>query len=397
MPKKLFGRFKIIFLRYFKNVSYQIPTQKIFDLLSHEFRTPIHQIKGFCELLISKKGLQRDREAKELLEMLDKSVSQLIKRIEDIIILSSSSQKNSILDPIGSLTIYQFATELIQKNINKKSIIFQIDADSLKNNAVFFSNKDIIFDTLTRLFTNAIQFTEEGQIRFKISHHKNKLIFEISDTGIGIAAHDMNRIFEPLEQIYSGLDRPIQGLGVGLAICKKNIESLDGQIQIESQLGKGSNVRFSFPIEKNIQYKEPFDITEPTPSTQTESIDFSQYHILACDDDPFNREYLRMILDGLIQLDLVDSGEQAIEKTKKERYDLILMDIQMPKKDGIETLKEIRANSIINEKTPILAITAQANRFDKQRFINHGFNGYLAKPFDEEGLLTLIKYWLLPR
>jgi len=345
------------------------------DMISHELRTPLHGIAGFTDLLKKRLKTQNDSMLQDLTNLLQKSIQRLSTVILDILAVKEIEQKGTI--ELSEFPLRILVDELnmnAKRYISSKSISYSVQS-AISLETVIRSDKNRIMQVLDNLLENAVHFTESGNINIQIEVDTQPMLcFSVIDTGIGISEEHHKKIFDPFVQIEQTLSRSVQGIGLGLTICRNNAQLLSGNIDIVSVLGQGSTFTFRIPF---------VQIGEIPAASQSSTGDISQKKILYCDDDAYNLAFLQMILESKVNYQGVEQGKQAVELAKKIPFDLIFMDIQMPVMDGIEALHQIRKIAL-NSKTPIVALTAQAMPGDRERFLNEGFDGYIAKPFEEE-------------
>ena len=252
-----------------------------------------------------------------------------------------------------------------------------------------------INQVLINLTNNAIKFTSEGSVTLKlslISSHDNivRLKFEVKDTGIGIETAKIATIFDPFTQETSSTTRLYGGTGLGLTISNQIIQAYDSQIFVESTPNIGSTFYFELAFELGdeiqLEKNKANDITVELKGA---------YKLLLVEDNPFNQMVAEDTLkdwNGELVIDIAENGVIAIEKMKRNVYDLVLMDIQMPEMDGHETTRVARQE--LGIRTPILAMTAQATASEIEACMHSGMNDYISKPFQEEVLFSKITHWL---
>jgi CheY-like chemotaxis protein len=243
------------------------------------------------------------------------------------------------------------------------------------------------------LLGNAIKFTEQGSIGISVSL-ENRLedtaivTISVTDTGIGMATEQLEKVFGAFTQADSSITRRYGGTGLGLTICLRLIELMGGSILVESNPGEGSVFHVSLPFEVARQPE-----TAPDAFAEKCLWDGPQYSILVAEDNPVNQKFISIILRKMgHEVVRSNDGAQAVEAWRKGRFDCILMDIQMPVMGGEEALKQIRNEEQMQEaRIPIIALTAHALKGDRERFLGFGFDGYLSKPVKLEELTRELK------
>jgi CheY-like chemotaxis protein len=235
---------------------------------------------------------------------------------------------------------------------------------------------------LFNLAGNAIKFTERGRVALRLRPDGERLLFEVEDTGMGIPRDQIHRLFESFTQIDDSTTRRHQGTGLGLAIVKNLVELMGGEVWVESEPGEGSAFRFTLPL-RPIQDGNPGG---PAPRSGTaEEASAPAKRVLVVEDNEINRMVARRLLDKLgHECRVAGDGAQALDILAEQPFDLVLMDIQMPGMDGLETVRRLRAGKAgeVNRRTPVAALTAHAGSGDRERAREAGIGGYLPKPLD---------------
>jgi CheY-like chemotaxis protein len=270
-------------------------------------------------------------------------------------------------------------TEILEKNI-------QVEIDQL-----------LFRDAIFQVVDNGIKFTKKGGVLVQIAtqrvNEQLKAMIKVIDTGVGIQNDDIQKVFGEFRQASEGLNRAFEGLGVGLNLAKKIVEMMNGEITIESETGKGSVVTILLPIkmdEKRIT--EEIAVRKRTTmfeSTLSKTLD--QPSVLLVEDNPLNRDVMKIYLKNKYNVTEACDGISALVMAGQTNFDIVLMDINLGEGiDGIETMKRLRALDHY-KKIPIIAITAYVLAGDKERFLEQGFDNYLAKPFTREMLAKMLE------
>jgi len=354
------------------------------SVMSHEIRTPLNAIIGFVQVL---KRNETDKKKIDYLEIINKSSNVLTNVINDILDISKieSGKINLEMIPFHPQSEFLSVFSLFEQNANEQGIVL-INFISPTLPKTVKSDILRIKQILSNLLSNAIKFTPHGKnIKFIVKYNKDKstLYFEVKDSGIGISAENIENITQVFTQADSSTARKYGGSGLGLSIVTKFLKLFDSELKIESKLDEGS--KFSFEIK--------IDVVEDSVEKRDESdeVDFSAKKILVAEDNKTNQILIELILDDMeIEVVIANDGVEAVEISKMKEFDMILMDINMPNKNGIEAMIDIKASEQ-SEKTPIIALTANAVSGDKEKYIGLGFDDYVAKPIELEELVKVLK------
>jgi signal transduction histidine kinase/CheY-like chemotaxis protein/HPt (histidine-containing phosphotransfer) domain-containing protein len=357
--------------------------------MSHEIRTPMNSILGFSDLLEKTK---LDKTQSEYLNAVKSSGSNLLNIINDILDFSKieagklNIEKISfnIIDLLDSLKV-MFAPKATEKQIN-----FSVYIDP-KTPTYVFGDPTRLNQILINLINNAIKFTQQGDVKLSceiksIEHDIIQFVFKVQDTGIGIASDKVNSVFERFNQGNTETTRKYGGNGLGLAIVKQLVEIQNGEINLKSKEGAGSEfiVKISYPISFENK-KVDTGVVEP----QFKIISNQPLTILLAEDHILNQKLAMTYLRNFgLSVDLAENGMEAVEKFKSTQYDLVLMDIQMPLLDGYHATKQIREE--LKSNVPIIAMTANIMANEREKCLSYGMNDYLSKPFKEIDLYNII-------
>ena len=361
---------------------------------SHEIRTPMNAIIGVSELF---KKTALTAQQLEYLNIIEKSADNLLNIINDILDISKIESNKLIIEKtpfiIKDAIISVVNTSMIKAN--KKNISLRYVCPSRDQNLVLIGDSLRLEQVLLNLVDNAVKFTTQGSVEILLSLVKEtntscQIKFAVKDTGIGIAPEKLEIIFNEFDQADASTTRVYGGTGLGLSISKKLVELMGGQLIVESEPGKGTTFFFILEFEKD----KNFEIENKTSDmTEDEEADLSNIRILLVEDQEFNQFVAKRLLEGLnATVEIASNGKVAIEKLLENNYDVILMDIQMPVMDGVETTRFIREHmDKPKSETPIIALTAHALKGNDKKYYAYGMDGYLSKPFKSTDLSAVIK------
>jgi PAS domain S-box-containing protein len=354
--------------------------QEFLSVMSHELRTPLTSVIGVTQILISENP---KRSQLKYLDILKSSSRNLLRLINNILDFSKIDAGKIQLERIsfnfrklvhGVMDSYMPQAE--EKKIRLQLTMSPAIPESLKGDPVRLTQ------VLDNLITNAIKFTDEGKVSLTIEtvsdeENEMKLLFEIRDTGIGIEKSKQEEIFESFTQAKDNISRIYGGTGLGLTISKKLVELMGGKIAVESEAGKGSAFSFDLTFQKSSKSQNEDRIPAPLEKNALEGI-----RILLAEDNPTNQQLTKLFLNKWgADVDCADNGKIAVEKIKENKYDLVLMDLQMPEMNGYEANEIIRSKYSLSE-LPVIAVTAYASAEDKMKVFKSGMNDFITKPID---------------
>ncbi|MGL2994478.1 ATP-binding protein [Flavobacterium sp. TSSA_36] len=381
---------KIIAEKATKNAEEAVKTkQQFLSNMSHEIRTPMNAIIGFTKVVLK---TELNAKQKEYLMAIKMSGDALIVLINDILDLAKVDAGKMTFEktPFKLHLSIKAMLHLFETKIQEKNLQLITNYDS-RIPDVLLGDPIRLHQIILNLVSNAVKFTNKGNITVNVTlleQTQDKVIlkFSISDTGIGIKEKKINEIFDNFRQATSSTSRLFGGTGLGLAIAKQLVEAQNGQIEVKSELKKGSI--FSFTLE--------FGKTNADAVLEPEIIelntDIKNTKILVVEDMELNQLLMKTILDDFgFECDITANGKLAIEKLETKKYDIILMDLQMPEMNGFEATIYIR--NVMKLEIPIIALTADVTTVDVEKCRAVGMNDYVAKPVDERLLYSkLIAY-----
>jgi len=379
-------------LRHSKEVE-----EQFFANMSHEIRTPLNGMLGMMNLML---GTELASEQREFTQDMLVSGKHLLGILNDILDYTKIQQGKIVLEQVKFdlrthiNSIYKTAkSSLLEKNVE---IFLDFDPDMPR----FVKGDPLRLDQiLQNLVSNAIKFTDQGQINISIkpqfeNNKKIRAIFSVEDTGIGIAEDKKDHIFSNFIQADTDTSRKYGGTGLGLAIVKQLVELMGGEIDLRSELGKGSCFFFTLEFDS---------CSQEVPKRKVEAMEqvdsLKGYRILLVEDTLMNQKVAtRMLRKWGADVECVENGKLAVEICQREHFDLVLMDLQMPVMSGFEAATAIREELYPPmSKVPIIALTAAVRDNVKKKILEVGMDAFVLKPFEPRQLLDVIKFYLNKR
>jgi len=356
--------------------------------MSHEIRTPLNAIVGFSECIENATNLDEAKEDAKDIVMASKNLLEIVNGILDISkieadkmeIVNTEYNLREILDSLTKLIIPRIGEKDIELKTN-----FAYDIPD-----VLYGDSGKVKQIITNVLTNAAKYTEKGEINFNVNcvnvKEECRLVITIKDTGRGIKTEQIDKLFNKFQRLDEDKNTTVEGTGLGLAITKRLVEMMGGKIVVSSVYGEGSTftIYLTQEIRNGLYVKE--EVVE-------EVIKFSNKKVLLVDDNKLNLKVGTKILKEFdLNITTCESGFECIEKVKNNNYDIILLDIMMPKMGGVETLRNLKElNDFI---TPVIALTADAIQGKSNKYLEAGFSAYLSKPIDKFELKKILSKYL---
>ena len=372
--------------------------------MSHEIRTPMNGVLGMADLL---GRTELDKRQEEMVGIIQSSGHSLVRIIDDVLDISKIEAGHLTLTSdvfsLRELVHTIVATSELAARENNLGFSCRFDSsDSLH----LLGDPTRIRQVIGNLVSNAIKFTEEGEVTLDLctletdAPDLRKLVVTVCDTGVGLSSEAQAKIFQPFRQADNSMSRQYGGTGLGLSIAREIAQAMGGDLTVESEPGRGSCFTFSCPLKiadieaGGVPHISGAGAREDDGSTQ------ENLKVLVAEDHPVNRRLLEMMLDSLsLDAVFVEDGLSAVEQSRAHGFDLILMDIQMPGLNGVDALEVIRQAEEASGQppVPVIALTANAMKHQVEAYKQAGFDGFLAKPFTLEDLVTAMSHAITSR
>jgi two-component system sensor histidine kinase/response regulator len=367
--------------------------------MSHEIRTPLNAITGMAHIL-RRSGLTSEQADK--LDKIENAGNHLLRIINDILDLSKIEAGKFVLEEteVSINALVSNSVAMLQERAYAKQLQLTSEIGSLPPHLL--GDPTRLQQALLNYAGNAVKFTEQGRVALRIrcveKDSGSALIrFEVADTGNGIAPDAAARLFTAFEQADNSTTRQYGGTGLGLAITKKLAQAMGGDAGVESSPGAGSTFWFTARLKKGVSKEVAGRVVDTHKAEDALKHDHQGTRILLAEDEPVNREIALMMLSDVgLLVDTAENGLEAVRLVEENDYALILMDMQMPKLDGLEATRQIRA---LNRYAaiPILAMTANAFAEDKERCFQAGMDDFITKPVKPESLYATLLKWFEQR
>ena len=359
--------------------------------MSHEIRTPLNAIVGFSQALSEEDINDNARDEVKDIMMASNSLLELVNGILDISKIESG--KIEIVNTEYQFkNIYDELVILAKARMGDKPLDFRCHYDE-DIPPVLYGDYTRVKQVILNILTNAVKYTREGYIDFSVSSVRKddicRLIISVEDSGIGIKQENIPKLFTKFERLDLEKNITIEGTGLGLAITKKLVELMNGTIVVQSIYGKGS--KFTIAIDQRVVHKEV--VVEKSEEKKVSEVHAEGRKVLIVDDNKINLKVASRLLENYkLDITTVESGALCIDKVNSDTYDLILMDDMMPNMSGVETLHKLK--EIDGFATPVVALTANAVTGMKEKYLNDGFDDYLAKPINRDELNNIVAKYL---
>ncbi len=357
--------------------------------MSHEIRTPLNGVIGLAEVLDT---TELDSRQRHLLTNLQSSGRNLLAIVNDVLDLARVESGNLQLE-LDTLSLREFLEDLatpFRIRAEAKGLSFALEGLT-ETLPMVEADPVRLRQLLGNLLSNAVKFTEQGRVWIEVNAAPTtegtvEVTFLVGDTGIGIPASAQRRLFQKFSQADASISRRFGGTGLGLAIARELTRVMQGKLDVESAPGRGSLFSVQVPFR---------EASRPSPSSVAESPSQLSGRILIVEDNAVNQLVARRLSEQLgCEVTVASSGEEALPLVSRERFDLVLMDCQMPGLDGYETTLEIRRLEAGRTAIPIIALTASVLTGEREKCLAHGMNDFLPKPLTRSALAEMLARWL---
>lgn len=366
--------------------------------ISHEIRTPLNAIVGYTQVLLNEVENKYHRRNIKVIKDSSKHLLTLINDIIDISRIELGELRLTVEDT-NLKDSFNYLKDVFEPKAEEKGLKLICEYDE-SIPSLLRADETRINQIILKLLSNALKFTDEGEVRLCIkllnkNQHRADVLFQVSDTGIGMSKEHFGKIFNTFEQIDSSSSKKYRGAGIGLTIVKKLVKLMDGKIDVESIINTGSTfkVYLSFDIVKETLHNN--DTIEKDLFVLNTKIEPKDIRVLVAEDNVVNQMLIYDLL-SMLKIDNIDiacNGYEALEYFKNNTYDILITDIQMPEMNGIEVTKEIRSKEEYKD-FPIIALTANVMNEQLDEYYSAGINDYIAKPLEVEEFIQMLNSYL---
>lgn len=361
--------------------------------MSHEIRTPMNAVLGFTHLL---KAQPLNDKSKEYVSAIENAGQSLLEIINDILDISKieSGMMRIEASPFSLRSVLHGVNTMFKPKAEEKQLQLSVTIDEEVPD-ILYGDVMRLTQVLVNLTSNAVKFTNEGEVRIHVTkvwaeENAVRILFTVSDTGIGIDASKLHSIFDRFNQAEASTTRKFGGTGLGLTIVKQLIELQNGFISVESKAGEGATFKVELPYTLGESLSEEGN----TYFTENDQLPLHpDVRLLVAEDNKLNQNLLRHLLGSWqLQYKIVNNGKEVLQALDKQHYDLVLMDIQMPEMDGYSAVQAIRNE--LHSTIPVIAMTAHAMAGEREKCLQMGMNEYISKPIIEEELYKMIQVYI---